>query len=125
MKRVLVVDDDMEIRVMLRRMLGHLGYDIVEADDSAKAVVECKRQKIDLVIMDILMKQGKGGIEGIIDISRDMPGTKILAISGGGHTGHPTQYLDLAAQVGADKVMPKPINVKKLIKEIVALIGEP
>ncbi|MBL8150934.1 MAG: response regulator [Blastocatellia bacterium] len=55
MKRILVVDDEEDIRELLRDILTDSGYDVVTAEDGLKAVSEVKQSIPDLVILDVMM----------------------------------------------------------------------
>jgi CheY-like chemotaxis protein len=62
--RILLVDDEPEIRVLTRMMLEKAGYSVVEAVDGAEALEKLKVEAIDLVLLDIMMPGMKGGEEG-------------------------------------------------------------
>ena len=62
--------------------------------------------------MDIIMPE-KEGYETIMEFRRDLPETKIIAISGGGRLG-PDQYLKLASTMGADFIFEKPLPMAQL-----------
>lgn len=83
MTRILVIDDEPQVRAMLRQMLEREGYEVVEAEEGEEGMRRYREQPVDLVITDILMPQ-KEGIETIRALRRTNPGVKIIAISGGG-----------------------------------------
>jgi CheY-like chemotaxis protein len=62
--RILLVDDEPEIRVLTRMMLEKEGYNVVEAGDGAEALEKLKVEAIDLVLLDIMMPGTKGSEEG-------------------------------------------------------------
>ena len=64
-QRILVADDEPEIREVLRMMLGSEGYEILEAGNAAEAVAQA--EQVDLVILDIMMP-GKSGIQACTEI---------------------------------------------------------
>jgi DNA-binding response OmpR family regulator len=108
MTRILVVDDDFQMREMLGVILERKGYDVKTASDG-KAALQLQRKKpFDIVITDIIMPE-KEGLETISELRRGYPQLKIIAISGGGSY-EPEEYLELASQVGADRVLAKPFG---------------
>ncbi|MEW6234585.1 MAG: response regulator [Candidatus Omnitrophota bacterium] len=121
MKRILVVDDEKDIRSMLRIPLGRAGYEIEEASDGAMAIAIHRRRPVHLLVLDILMPE-KEGIETILEFRRDYPGVKIVAISGGGIV-DAGDYLEIAKNSGADRIFKKPLDLPLLITAIKELIG--
>jgi DNA-binding NarL/FixJ family response regulator len=75
----------------------------------------------DLIITDLIMPE-KEGIETIMELKKDFPDVKIIAISGGGRS-KPESYLNLAKQLGAKRVFPKPIDREELLNAIRELLG--
>ena len=76
----------------------------------------------DVVITDILMHK-KGGYEIIRDVKKNYPGTKIIAISGGGVIDK-KNILQSASKIGADHCISKPFDFANLIEVINQLTGE-
>lgn len=106
MKKILVVDDNDDLRLLLRLMLSD--YTVIEAKNGIEAVDFYKRDKPDLVLMDILMP-GKDGIEATRDIIELYPNANIIAI---------TAYYDhteTIIQAGAKKVIKKPVRKHDLL----------
>ena len=83
MARILIIDDEPNMRSMLRRMLHKAGHQVSEAGDGAEGIDSYERDPPDLVITDILMPK-KEGIETIIALHRADPDLPVIAISGGG-----------------------------------------
>lgn len=122
MAQILVIDDDAEIRKMLRIMLEREGYGVEDAYDGDVGVTIYRENPSDLVITDIVMPE-KEGIETIRTLKRENPNVKIIAMSGGGRI-MPDSYLKLAKSLGADKTFTKPIEKKKLLQAITDLLEE-
>src|SRR3989442_15115046 len=101
MARILVVDDEPEIGEILEMLLTHVGHEVRVARNGDSALRLPRAGPVDLIITDIFMP-GKEGIETIMEIRRDLPSVKIIAMSGGGHTGEPN-YLP-------DAVPPRPLR---------------
>lgn len=121
MPTVLVVDDDMDLRTIIRRILQDKGYRVVEAADGLQALRMFRSERPDLVISDIIMPDCDG-IEAIVAMKERSPSTKILAMSGGGRA-KAMELLELAPRAGADGTMTKPFRQSELLKRVDDLIG--
>jgi len=76
----------------------------------------------DLIITDIVMPK-KEGIETIVELRRDFPEVKIIAMSGGGNLG-PDTYLQMAKGLGAMRTLTKPIKREDFLKAVWELLDE-
>jgi PAS domain S-box-containing protein len=119
--RILIIDDDVEIRVMLRNILEHTGYEVVDAPDGKVAMRLHRNEPADLIITDLIMPK-KEGIETIVELKRDFPEVKIIAISGGGSSG-PKDYLSIAKQMGAMRIFTKPLEQDVLLEAVRELLS--
>jgi two-component system, chemotaxis family, chemotaxis protein CheY len=79
--RILVVDDDNAIRLLLRSMLERRGHSVVEAENGAEGLQYYRTAPADLVITDIQMPV-MDGLQMIKALRDDFPTAKIIAISG-------------------------------------------
>ena len=123
MTTILVVDDDPQIRRLLRLVLEKAGYGVEEAPDGRQALKVFCKQPPDLVITDIVMPE-KEGIETILEMKRCDPAIPIIAISGGGSL-NPVTYLDVARSMGVSATMTKPIDTGRLTTTVKALLNAP
>ena len=114
--RILVIDDEISIRAMLRDMLEGEGHQVIEAPDGAVAMKQCRDQSVDLIITDILMPE-KDGLEVIREIRRLAPDTKVIAISGGNPQVH-VRFLDIAKHLGAYRTIDKPFALHTLLDAV-------
>jgi len=119
--RILVIDDDDQMRTLLRQVMEWAGYEVVEAGDGREGMHKHRKQPADLVITDLIMPEQEG-LETITSLKKECPGIKIIAISGGGRIG-PEAYLPAAQELGADKVFSKPFDVRELAEAVKELLG--
>ncbi|MBP1711301.1 MAG: response regulator with sigma 54 interaction domain [Deltaproteobacteria bacterium] len=77
---ILIVDDDLAHRVMLKKLLGGWGYSITEADDGARAIEEVGRRSFDLILMDIRMVK-VSGIEAMEQIKKINPTVPVIIMT--------------------------------------------
>lgn len=112
--RVLVVDDDDEVRGVLVQMLARRGYDVSEATNGREAMAAVAADaSIAVMVTDLVMPE-REGLE-TIRACRDMaPSLKIVAMSGafGG------EFLALALRLGADVTLTKPIRPDVFINTV-------
>ncbi len=113
---ILVVDDEVQIRRMLRQMLEREGFRVLEAADGTEALRSHATEPADLVITDIFMPE-TDGFETIRELRKGSPEIGIIAISGGGKTVK-EDLLPYAEMLGADRIMAKPLDRGKLMEAI-------
>ena len=122
MARILVVDDEVEILVMLREMLEEAGYEVVDAHNGKVALKLHREDPADLIIMDIFMPE-KDGIETIKELMAEFPETKLITISGGGdRQWDPEPYLEMVAKLGAKRTFFKPVRKDELLEAVRELL---
>jgi len=120
MPGILLVEDDSDLREMLKVSLLRQNFSVLEASNGKEAIAHFKPSITDLVVTDLLMPE-EDGIKVIIKIRELKPSIKIIAISGGGKVG-PGNYLKLAKALGADAVYSKPFSITDLILKIEELL---
>jgi DNA-binding response OmpR family regulator len=107
-------------------MLGHVlqreGYDVIDAPDGKAGIRAFREQGADLIISDIIMPE-KEGLETVMELRRDFPEVKIIAISGGGHV-NPDEYLHMAAKLGAQLTLTKPFERDELLAAVEELLAQ-
>lgn len=106
---------------MLRQMLEFEGYTVVDACDGSKAIELYRTIRPDLVITDLIMPD-KEGIEMIVELRKNFPGLKVIAISGGGRT-KPESYLNVASVLGAQRTFAKPFRRSEMLAAIKELLN--
>ena len=122
MAGILIVEDDKDLREMLKTSLLMRKYTVFEASDGKEALQRFKPAITDIVITDLIMPD-EDGLKVILKIKELKPLIKIIAISGGGKAG-PGNYLNLAKALGADEIFSKPFSINELIKKIAELLSE-
>jgi DNA-binding NtrC family response regulator len=114
--RILIIDDDHQLRAMLRQMLERAGYEVAEAANGADGLKLCRIQVPDLVITDLIMPE-KEGVETMLELKRDFPNTPVIAISGGGRAGT-VDYLPIARRLGARRTIAKPFSREEMLDAV-------
>ena len=124
MARILVVDDEAQVRDLLRRTLGTDGHEVITAEDGETGLEAATTRDIDLVITDLIMPN-KGGIVFIKELRAQRPTMPVLAISGGGRTGR-FNFLPVAQTFPSVWSLKKPFRSAALLAMVRdALAGSP
>jgi CheY-like chemotaxis protein len=116
MANILLVDDEEQLRSILRIVLESAGHEVEEAGNGKEAVESYRSRPADLLVTDIIMPE-KEGIETIIQLRESYPKVKIIAMSGGGRTGD-QNYLKLAKKLGANHVLAKPFSNSEFLAAV-------
>jgi CheY-like chemotaxis protein len=122
MARILVVDDEEKVRLILRTTLSGAGYQVEEAPNGKVALELYRQDPADLVITDIIMPE-KEGLETILELRRDFPEARIIAMSGSGLAA-PDSYLDSARRFGARHTFVKPVDEEALLEAVAEMLSE-
>ncbi len=116
MGRILVIDDEEQIRDMLRKALERSGHEVVEASNGKEAVRIYQSQPTDVVITGILMPE-KEGLECILELRPLDPAVRVIAISGGSRL-YTMDVLDVARRFGAQRTFWKPFDLARVITAV-------
>lgn len=122
MARILLVDDEPVILGLLGKMLCGAGHEIATAANGVEALKLARGTHFDLVITDLVMPE-KEGIETIMDLHRETPTTKIIAMSGGGK-GSAEDYMAPARLLGAARTLTKPFSEQELRDAVASVLSE-
>jgi|ETNmetMinimDraft_33_1059910.scaffolds.fasta_scaffold149349_2 DNA-binding response OmpR family regulator len=120
MTKILIIEDDQEIRDLIQRLLDREGYDTITARDGIEGMEVFRSSAPDIVITDLLMPRMEG-IDTIKEIRTINATINILAISGGGPAAPATQ-LEKARGVGATETLAKPFNPDELLNAVSRLV---
>jgi DNA-binding NtrC family response regulator len=81
MARILILDDEESIRLILRKALEDAGHTVDEAANGVDGMALMKEKRFDLAIIDVVMPQ-KGGLETLMEMHGAHPDMKAIMISG-------------------------------------------
>jgi len=116
-KRVLIADDEINIRRVLEAILRRDGYDVVTAANGEEALLGMSRG-ISTVITDLKMP-GLDGMGLLKRLSVDYPDVPVIMITGS----EQPQYREKALAAGAVALFEKPVNYAELRKAILQALG--
>jgi CheY-like chemotaxis protein len=121
MSSILVVDDNAQMREVIRRLLAQNGHAVTTAHDGKHATRLLTAGPLpDLVITDLIMPEQEG-IETITIIRERFPQVKIIAMSGGGQV---ADYLPNAMALGAHQTLAKPFSAAALHAAVAAALAD-
>ena len=121
MAKILIIDDEEQVRLYLRRILEPEGHEVVEAPDGKVGLQLYREEPVDLIITDVFMPE-KEGLEIIRELRSEYPEVKIIAISGGGRTGN-LDFLPLAKTFGALRTLAKPFDRQEMLDAVQEVLG--
>ena len=111
---VMVVDDRLGIRKLLKEVLAGTGYNVITTSGGADAVEIVAKQSVDLILLDLKMS-GMDGLETLTKLKKENPLVKILIMT----AYEELEVLQEAARRGACGHISKPFDIEEL-KEVIA-----
>ena len=120
-RTILLVDDEPDVRRVIERMLGHLGFQVLPAQDGPEALTLLARHQepVHLLVTDLQMP-GMDGRELASRFVELQPGTGVLFLSGNTDDSDDSQERDVVAA----RFLSKPFTFNQLAAEIDALLGD-
>lgn len=119
--RVLVIDDNADLRDLMQVILEGAGYTVITAADGLLAMKLQRQDPAAVVVTDLFMPN-QDGIETIGHLRREFPETHIIALSGGiafgGRRNNVDDYLSTAVLAGADRILTKPFRKEELLDAV-------
>src|SRR5271155_4867938 len=116
-ERLLVVDDDPDVRDSLRRALGHAGYEVTTAVHGADALDSVARSPVDLIVLDVLMPM-VDGFDACRRLRERGDATPVLVLTARDAIDDRVTGLE----AGADDYLVKPFALRELLARIRALL---
>lgn len=113
--RILIAEDFEENRIALSLILRHAGYDVVEAEDGRQAVESVRREKPDLVLMDVTLPV-LDGLQATREIRNDEEFARLPIIIISAHDSE--EIRRQAAEAGGTAYISKPVEIEELKKLI-------
>jgi DNA-binding response OmpR family regulator len=128
--RILIIDDERDVRDSVAKILERAGFEVHVADGGAAGLEAYRSHGADVVITDIIMPETHG-VDVIAALRQADNAVRIIAISGGGNFGlagyqpgaiTTNAYLAAASKVGADAILTKPFERQELLDLVNGLV---
>ena len=126
-KKILVVDDDLDLLEQMTAVLTGAGYEVTASEGRAAAEETILKIKPDLAILDLMMEEKDSGFvlsHQIKKLYPDMPVILLTAVLGATGLSFNTQSSDAQSWIKVDKIMDKPVRPEQLRAEVRRLLGE-
>jgi len=117
---ILIIDDDPQVCSLLKQVFEDEGYTVQSALNGVEGINRYRDKPAELVILDILMPE-KEGLETIVDLRREFPHVKIIAMSAGSERAK-INLLDLARRLGAQHTITKPFDLLAITDLVAKLL---
>ena len=121
MARILVADDDVDIRELVEFKLSTMGHEIVAVGDGAAAIDACRAQKPDLAVLDVMMP-GVSGLDAIREIRADasLSDLPVILLTARAQESD----VETGFDSGADDYITKPFSPRELASRVEALLAK-
>ncbi|MBI2813541.1 MAG: response regulator [Opitutae bacterium] len=123
MARILLIDDDDDLRDVTAEVLRQAGHAVNTAADGKAGLARHQAEQHDLIITDMMMPD-MDGVELIMALRRAEPRPRVIAISGGSKFSEPL-YLPVAQRLGVQRTLAKPIRAGVLLQAVAEVLAAP
>ncbi len=113
MPSLLIIEDYAPLRTKLQQVFTRNGYDVSTASNGNEGLDSFRKNQADIILTDIIMPE-KDGLETLMELLKEFPKAKVIAMSGGGRNMF-EGYLKIAEGLGAKKIFLKPFDLDELL----------
>ena len=119
MARILVADDDVDVRTLIVLKLQSSGHDVTSVENGSEAVTTCRESRPDLVVLDLMMP-GMSGLEACQAIREDpqVADTPVILLTARAQASD----VDAGLAVGANEYLTKPFSPRELAARVDLLL---
>ena len=117
--KLLIIDDELDICNFVKSFFEMRGFDVVTASNGDEAMAKLLKERPEVVILDVMMRRGKEGLEYLPLIKKSLPSAKVLMVTGVDDR----DAIDTAMKLGADDYITKPLILEYLENTVLKKIG--
>ena len=117
--RILIVDDESDLRNLLNHILTQAGYEVMEAPDGEAALNILRKEKFDIAFLDIQMPN-VNGIQVLKHLQKNSPSTKAIMLTGYANLKNAME----AKEFGASDFIGKPYKIEDILSTVQRLTNE-
>lgn len=120
MAKILVADDDVDVRTLVVLKLKNSGHEVLSVENGAEAVHSCRTNRPDLVVLDLMMP-GMNGLQACAAIRSDpaVAQTPVILLTARAQDSD----IDAGLRVGADEYLTKPFSPRELAHRVDMLLA--
>jgi DNA-binding NtrC family response regulator len=115
MGKILIIEDDANVRTAMQHCLAKAGHVVLPAADGKEGMSALRGSAVDLVVTDLFMPEQEG-LETIAALRKQHPKLPVIAISGGNLVSE--AMLAVARELGAQEVLQKPFGMDGLLAAV-------
>ena len=120
--KILIVDDERDIVVILKLALEKEGYDVIEAYDGLEALEKVAQNKPDIILLDIMMPKMDGHSVNLkLKENKETAGIPVIVITGRGQL---KELIQSRQEISIVAYLEKPFTVSMLLVKIREALGE-
>ena len=126
-KKILVVDDDLDLLEQITAILTAAGYDVTAAEGQAGGEEAILKVKPDLAVLDLMMEEKDSGFvlsHQFKKLYPEMPVILLTAVSGATGLSFLARHADERSWIKVDTIMDKPVRAEQLKAEVRKLLNE-
>jgi len=120
-EKILVIDDDEDQRIIAKKILEDLYYSVNTVSGGIEAIDYLKENKVDLIVLDMIMSPEMNGLETYKNILKTHPNQKAVVVSGFSEDFHVKELLKL----GAGKYIKKPYTIEEIGMAVYSELNKP
>ncbi|MGD8254303.1 MAG: response regulator [Syntrophobacterales bacterium] len=118
MARILVLDDEVDAVMLLRRILHERGHQVFGFTEEEEAIAHARANSVDLAIIDIRLKKILG-VQVLEELKKIVPHIRAILL-----TGYPTlETAQKAFELGVSEYMVKPVDIDELEEKVENILG--
>lgn len=117
--KLLITDDELDICNFVKSFFEMRGFDVVTASNGDEAMAKLLKELPDIVILDVMMRREREGLEYLPQIKKALPSARVLMVTGVDDR----DTIDVAMKLGADDYITKPLVLEYLETTVMKKIG--
>ncbi len=117
--KLLIIDDELDICNFVKSFFEMRGFEVATASNGDEAMSKLVKEKPDVVILDVMMRSDREGLEYLPLMKKSLPSVKVLMVTGV----YEQDVIDSAMKLGADDYITKPLVLEYLESTVLKKIG--
>ena len=117
--KLLITDDELDISNFVKSFFEMRGFDVVTALNGDEAMVKLLKEKPDIVILDVMMRWDREGLEYLPQVKKALPSAKVLMVTGVDDK----DTIEASKKLGADDYITKPLVLEYLENTVMMKIA--